>query len=285
MSEIYVGGFQSEYMSTGGATPPDDSAIKNRLQSMDSFDFEHLVADLWERQGWNTEVEQQAGDAGVDVRATQNTPYQQKILIQAKRYSGSNSVGGPDVQQYASLKHQEESVDKVLIVTSGQFTSAAVERANELNVKLIDGDDLVSLINQFDATELVETYAEVIPTASSGRASDTQDTAPSEVSREIDIASGKKKKSGISISELPRYHYVLYIGGVLFVGGVAIHPIVQLIGLSVAWIAFFADAAQLKNADTEWTPSYILGFFGIFAAFLYLPYYHIRRRTANTSKN
>ncbi|GGM64074.1 hypothetical protein GCM10009017_12670 [Halarchaeum rubridurum] len=128
---------------------------------MDDWDFEHFVADLWSRQGWTTEVEQQSADAGVDVRATKETPFQQKALIQAKRYGENTTVGGPDIQQYASLKHQEDGVDQVVIVTTGAVTSQAEARASDLNVKLVDGDDLVQLVDDLDAYDLVEQYADL----------------------------------------------------------------------------------------------------------------------------
>ncbi|WP_157745964.1 restriction endonuclease [Halorubrum trapanicum] len=153
----------------------DPGSLKRRLQAMDDFDFEHLVADLWERQGWTTEVEQQSGDAGVDVRATKQTPYSQKILLQAKRYSSDNPLGGPDIQQYAALKHQEQNVDKAVVVTTGRFTNSAEDRADDLNVKLIDGDGLIQIIDQFDAYDIVEEYLGV-PLQKEGHGTTSSDT-------------------------------------------------------------------------------------------------------------
>lgn len=136
----------------------DSDQLKRRLQAMDNYEFEHLIGDLWEKQGWTSEVEQQSADAGVDVRATQSSPYRRKVLIQAKRYSDDNPVNGPDVQQYAALKQQEPDTDESIIVTTGRFTGSAEDRAKDLNVKLIDGDGLVGLIDRLDAYELVEEY-------------------------------------------------------------------------------------------------------------------------------
>lgn len=132
--------------------------LQRRLQAMDDFDFEHLIADLWRAQGWEAEVEQQSGDAGVDIRATMVQPYNRKALIQAKRYGDKNPVGGPDVQQYSALKQQEPDVDEAIIVTTGRFTGSAEDRASDLNVKTIDGKELVSLIDSLDAYSLVEEY-------------------------------------------------------------------------------------------------------------------------------
>lgn len=117
-------------MDSGGKDDTwDPDHLQRRLQSMDDYEFEHLVGDLWEIQGWDIEVEQQSADAGVDVRATQTSPYPRKVLIQAKRYSEDNPVNGPDVQQYAALKQQESDTDESIIVTTGRFTSSAEDRA------------------------------------------------------------------------------------------------------------------------------------------------------------
>ena len=144
---------------------PDDTSwdtdyLLRHLRAMDDYDFEHLVGDLWEVQGWETEVEQQSADAGVDVRATKSSPYYRKILIQAKRYSDDNPVTGPNVQQYSALKQQENNVDESIIVTTGRFTGSAEDMGEKLNVKLIDGQGLVAMFDDLNAYDIVGRYIE-----------------------------------------------------------------------------------------------------------------------------
>lgn len=134
------------------------STLKKQLQELGDYEFEQFISDLWEHQGWDSEVEQQSRDQGVDVRGTKSKPYPQKVLIQAKRYSDGTTVGGPDIQQYASLRQQEQNVDQVIVITTSSFTSSAVSLASRLNVKIIDGDDLVDLISECNADEIVERY-------------------------------------------------------------------------------------------------------------------------------
>lgn len=138
----------------------DDFDLKSELQSMDDYEFEHFIADLWEEMGWNCEVSTASNDKGIDVRARKSKPYEQKALIQAKRYGEGNKVGSPAIQQYSSLKHQEDNVDKVIIVTTSSFSRNAEELAAALNVKLIDGDDLVRLVEQTGAEEVVMEYVD-----------------------------------------------------------------------------------------------------------------------------
>ncbi len=137
------------------------SELLSELQSMDNYDFEYFVADIWEQMGWETEVSQASVDAGIDVTATKSNPYPEKNIIQAKRYGENTSVGGPDIQQYASLKQQVSGTDSVIVVTTGSFTNAAEKRATDLNVKTVDGDGIVSMVDDLDARNLVTDYIDI----------------------------------------------------------------------------------------------------------------------------
>lgn len=179
---------------TAGANVSADSELKEVLQSMDDYDFEHFVADLWGRMGWETEVSTQSSDRGIDVVATRNSPYEETALIQAKRYGPNTTVGSPDIQQYASLKHQRHGVDKVLVVTTNGFSGQARELAHQLNVKLVDGDDLAGLVEELDARELVERYVPAVrepePEPDSERESSLESDPGPEVETKVESRTG-----------------------------------------------------------------------------------------------
>jgi len=156
-----------------GQALESEAQLKAALQQMDPYEFEYFVADLWERMGWQTEVSTESADEGVDVTARKNMPYEQLTLIQAKRYGPNTTVGSPDIQQYASLKNQYDGVDKVVIVTTNEFTGQARDLANRLNVKLINGDELVDLILANDATDLVVEYLDFLEMAEEQSGADT----------------------------------------------------------------------------------------------------------------
>lgn len=279
--------------------------LKPRLQSMDEYDFEHLVADVWSRMGWETEVSQASVDAGIDVIATKETPYPQKKVIQAKRYGENTTVGGPDIQQYASLKHQVEGADSVVIVTTNSFTSSAESRAKDLNVKLVDGDDLVELIRELNAEDLVDQY---LPQA---RQSVTQETAidggtaNAFSERATDPARSPANSEGDSVGTLGdqplqnveedrEWHiYTAYGIGAWFVllfaagviSGVAIlEPLFSL--LSLVWfgvtcaipVMLYLDMRFVRR-QTDWHPSalWYIGA-GLFFPYVALPLYYYRRR-------
>ena len=135
----------------------DPDELLWRFQDIDEYEFEKFVADLWALQGWETEVTAEGDDAGIDIVARKSAPVPQKQVIQVKRYSPDNSVGRPEIQQYSSLRY-EDDVDAVVVITTGQFTEGAEEVARKHNVKTINGRQLCSQINTVDRKQLVESY-------------------------------------------------------------------------------------------------------------------------------
>jgi hypothetical protein len=249
--------------------------VLSHLQRLDDYEFEHFVADLWERQGWTTSVSQASVDAGVDVTATKESPYPQKQLIQAKRYSAGNTVGGPAIQQYNSLRQQQENVDSVAVVTTSSFTSHARNRAQELNVKLIDGEGLVAMLEQHHAYDLLEKYKPAseggTPTGGFGQTETARPTGagkPNGSSGNIGSARSALRTLLQYTARVPAdiYYRVIQasvalwaIGLVLGLLNVSGGAFAVLVGNAavLAWVlspfAFYHEAGRVAE-ETEWDP-------------------------------
>jgi len=117
------------------------------LESIDPYDFEQLVADVWEAKGYDTTVRSKSGDEGIDVEA-EKTGY--KEVIQAKRYNISNKLGSEDIRFYATLYQQEPEANSVVIVTSSEFTDEGRVLADKLKVDTFNGDELISEIQEYN---------------------------------------------------------------------------------------------------------------------------------------
>lgn len=138
-------------------TQATTQAITDALRSLDPYAFEEFVADLWSRQGYDTHVTTASRDRGIDVVATKEKPYRQKVVIQTKRYAPQNKVGTREVQQYNSIRRQADA-DVVVIVTTSTFTAGAADLADQLNVKRVDGDRLAEIVREVGARDLVAEY-------------------------------------------------------------------------------------------------------------------------------
>lgn len=292
----------------------EPGTVKRRLQRMDNYDFEHFVADLWERRGWSCEVSQASVDAGIDVTATKSTPYEQKKLIQAKRYGANTTVGGPEIQQYASLKHQQADADSVVVVTSNDFTRSAKERAADLNVKLVDGDALADLVTSLDAYDLLERYdpapqtdenfdSETTTIKSDGIGVDAQPTDKSDTAGRPNLREGDGLLSPDDSPEwldrletARQWHRLIPIGIVLWfvalfiagtldsMGGGLANAAADLFGYGLVWplmgaipLAWYLDM-RYTRARTEWTPTFPKYFIGsLLTAGLLMVYYYYKR--------
>jgi len=132
--------------------------LETHLQHINEYQFEAFIAEVWNHRGWNTRVTQGSSDKGIDVIAERDFPYEEKILIQAKRYGPGSRVGSPEMQKYASLA-QRDKVDKVLIICTSDFTAQAKEVAQDFGIKCVDGRTLAQIVRQEGLEDLVREYA------------------------------------------------------------------------------------------------------------------------------
>ncbi|WP_262178357.1 PQQ-binding-like beta-propeller repeat protein [Haloarcula laminariae] len=138
----------------------DNEEFKEFLYNLTPEEFENFVAQVWSERGWTANVTQMSGDSGIDIVATKESPFQQKQLIQAKRYGPDTAVSSPDIQQYASLRQQENNVDSVVVVTSSRFSKQAVQLAEKLNVKLVSGEELYELFKTDEFFHILSDYSQ-----------------------------------------------------------------------------------------------------------------------------
>lgn len=115
-------------------------------------EFEQFVADLWSRQGYDTEVTPPSRDGGWDVEARREMPGQnsdERVLIEAKNYGDDTSFGRTDLDRYMGVASRED-VDEFVVVTTGQPTRGAREHANDnSSVYLYGPEGLQDLIEEY----------------------------------------------------------------------------------------------------------------------------------------
>lgn len=180
---------------------PNTRAILSKLRGMDGYEFEQKVAQIWADYGWDTSVTQASNDGGIDMVAEKSFPIPQKHLIQAKKYGKNNTIGSEKIQQYSSLRHQHQNVDSVVIVTTSSFTTQAEEFAEQLNVKLVDGNDLVQVIQSSEDGEAASNQPRGKVKTTTNRSvqkksdnSDGQNPPADEIKIKVDVIPAYKEK-------------------------------------------------------------------------------------------
>jgi len=128
-------------------------ALHKRVLAMESYEFEELIAQLLVAIGFDDiEVTRRGGDGGIDVRGTLvvGEVVRTRMAVQAKRWKTSNRVQSPIIQQVrGSLGTHEQG----LIITTSDFSSGAraeAMRENAVPVALMNGEQLVALLAQFE---------------------------------------------------------------------------------------------------------------------------------------
>ena len=122
--------------------------LKEYISAMDPIGFEWLIRALLLNLGYkDVIVTKPSGDGGVDVKATLVEGGIAKIrtCIQVKR---QQSVGAPVVQNIRGALNAHEAG---VLITSGQFTPAAVSEADDphkVPITLVNGNRLAELLLQ-----------------------------------------------------------------------------------------------------------------------------------------
>ena len=115
------------------------------LDQLSGVAFEEYLAGLFRAQGYAAELTPTSGDYGADLILSKDG---QRIAVQAKRYTGS--VGVQAVQEALSGKAYYQC-HTAWVITTGAFTTNALELAQKSGVKMIGRSDIGNLMAQHTA--------------------------------------------------------------------------------------------------------------------------------------
>ena len=123
-------------------------SLRERLQDMDPYSFEHLIKQLLEDMAYqNVEVTAQSGDGGVDVVADIELGITSvREVVQVKRHS--RPIQRKDLDALRGSLYRFDAV-RGTIVTTSRFAKGAQEAAfatGAAPITLVDGEKLVDLL-------------------------------------------------------------------------------------------------------------------------------------------
>ena len=121
-------------------------ATMSGLLALTPLEFEHEVGDLLRSLGFtHVTVTGKAGDLQADILATD--PEGRETIVQCKRYAPDRTIGSPVIQSFVGMARIHHDCERAMFVTTGRFTAPACHLAEEHDIELIDGDDLVDMFN------------------------------------------------------------------------------------------------------------------------------------------
>lgn len=119
----------------------------SEVDTMDGFQFEHYLVELFKSEGFSAVRTPDSGDFGADVILKKEG---KKIVVQAKRYR--SNVGIKAVQEVIGALNYYKA-DEAWVVTNSDYTKAAKKLAIESNVRLVNRDELVTRMNLLTKNE------------------------------------------------------------------------------------------------------------------------------------
>ena len=115
------------------------------LDQLSGVEFEEFLAGLFRDQGYAAELTPTSGDYGADLILSKDG---RRIAVQAKRYTGS--VGVQAVQEALSGQAYYQC-HAAWVITTGAFTTNALELAEKSGVKMIGRSDIGNIMAQHTA--------------------------------------------------------------------------------------------------------------------------------------
>jgi len=118
------------------------------LKNMSPSQFENLVADIYEKQGYKVTVTAGSHDRGIDIVAEKSIgDAREKVAIQCKHQQAN--IGRPLLQQLWGVVTDNQSITRGDFVTSSGFSAEAKDFANGKRLTLIDSKELIRLAKEF----------------------------------------------------------------------------------------------------------------------------------------
>ena len=123
-----------------------NTELRGKLRDLEEGEFTQLVADLWEAQGWSTTVFSATKQVVYDIVAMREEPEQQRLLLWTEHKPGEEQLGPRSVERCATARDSSQGAESATLVTNALPRTAAKQRAEGLDVTVIDGQDLVELL-------------------------------------------------------------------------------------------------------------------------------------------
>jgi tetratricopeptide (TPR) repeat protein len=130
----------------GAGNGVTNTELRGKLRDLEEGEFTQLVADLWEAQGWSTTVFSATKQVVYDIVAMREEPEQQRLLLWTEHKPGEEQLGPRSVERCATARDSSQGAESATLVTNALPRTAARQRAEGLDVTVIDGQDLVELL-------------------------------------------------------------------------------------------------------------------------------------------
>ncbi|MCJ7459044.1 MAG: SNF2-related protein [candidate division Zixibacteria bacterium] len=125
-------------------------ATPELLTSISPPQFEELISNLYAKMGYHVKLTPQTKDRGIDIYAKRlSESGTESLAIQCKHYP-NGIVGVEHVRSLYGVIHDQPSITKGVLITSGEFSKECKQFANGKRIELFDGTYLCGLLEKYN---------------------------------------------------------------------------------------------------------------------------------------
>jgi len=121
----------------------------NHIDNLSPWEFEKMIAELFEVLGYEVTLSTRNIDNGVDMMITDNDQIDKQVsAVQVKKYNPNNLIGVNIIRQIL-YTIDTETVNRGILVTSSRLTRGARQAVeNNPRIKVIDRESLLNLFKK-----------------------------------------------------------------------------------------------------------------------------------------
>lgn len=141
-----------------GNQPQPSLRVEDRLARLSGRQFDSLIAELWEGQGWTTTVVSDRASNTFDVVALSEAPEERLGIWTIHRPDGV--VHAEDVAECQEALVGSRGAESATIVTTGDVTTTAQSALTEHSIAVVDTGELGQLLRSEDLTERLRSLSD-----------------------------------------------------------------------------------------------------------------------------
>lgn len=135
-----------------------DNEIATDLKRLSDDQFDSLVAELWDAQGWDTGVVSVGAQSTFDIIAFREQPVEERLGIWTVHEPG-NAVDASVVGDCIQARSDSRGADVATIITTAPVTTAGQSRADQNGIDIVDTEELTNLLKFEDLVGMLEEFA------------------------------------------------------------------------------------------------------------------------------
>lgn len=132
----------------------DEELLSTTLKGLNGYEFERLVEMYYKDKGYEPQIVGGSGDHEVDIILT-DPKEKYKIAVQCKHWKTKN-VGNDIILRLSAGNRVHKCLDAWCITTSSNYTKSAIEAAEGLNIRLLNGLHVQDKIGSWQKRKLKE---------------------------------------------------------------------------------------------------------------------------------